>query len=81
MLKVERRIKFIWDFRGEFAAQTAKHHAIHLGEFCEQEKIDEFKADSQALNDFHSIAYVVASERYLDEIKNKLKPHRAQISD
>ena len=34
-----RKIKLIWDFRGEAAAKTAEHHLIHLNEYLENEKI------------------------------------------
>ena len=34
-----RRIKLIWDFRGEDGHQTAVHHEIHLKQFVEKEKI------------------------------------------
>ena len=33
-----RKIKLIWDFRGQAAAKTAEHHEIHLKEFLETEK-------------------------------------------
>ena len=33
-----RKIKLIWDFRGEAAAKTAEHHDIHLNEYLEKEK-------------------------------------------
>ena len=33
-------IKIIWDFRGENNFPIAKHHAIHLKEFCLKEKLD-----------------------------------------
>ena len=32
---MSRKIKLLWDFRGEDAAETAKHHTIHLKEFAE----------------------------------------------
>ena len=30
---MSRKIKLIWDFRGEAAAKTAEHHDIHLKEY------------------------------------------------
>ena len=29
---MSRKIKLIWDFRGEASAKTAEHHDIHLKE-------------------------------------------------
>jgi len=31
---LERKLKLIWDFRGESSEKTAEHHAIHLKEFA-----------------------------------------------
>ena len=28
-------IRYIWDFRGRDAEATARHHAVHLGQFLE----------------------------------------------
>ena len=36
---MSRKIKLIWDFRGEVATKTAEHHDIHLKEYLEKEKI------------------------------------------
>ena len=34
-----RKIKLIWDFRGQAARKTAEHHEIHLKEFIQAEKL------------------------------------------
>ena len=36
---MSRKIKLLWDFRGEDAAATAKHHTVHLKEFAEIEAL------------------------------------------
>ena len=36
---MDRKIKLLWDFRGEDAKETAKHHTIHLKEFATLEKL------------------------------------------
>ena len=35
---MSRKIKLIWDFRGEVATKTAEHHEIHLKEYISIEK-------------------------------------------
>jgi len=36
---MDRKIKLLWDFRGEDAKEIAKHHTIHLKEFATLEKL------------------------------------------
>jgi len=73
------KIKVIWDFRGEDGLQTAKHHAIHLKEFCEKEKILNNAIDYSKLSEFHAIAYVIVDKENVNIIRDSLKPHRAEI--
>lgn len=35
---MQRKIKLIWDFKGESGLKTAEHHAKHLKEFADREK-------------------------------------------
>ena len=34
-----RKIKLIWEFKGEDAEKTALHHEIHLKQFAEKENL------------------------------------------
>ncbi len=72
-------IKIIWDFRGEDGYQTAKHHAIHLKEFCDKNQLDYQIVDAEKLNDFHTIAYIVTKKQNVVIIRDALKPHRAEV--
>ena len=72
-------IKIIWDFRGEESHQTAIHHAIHLKEFCDKNQLDYLIVDTEKLNDFHTIAYIVTEKQNVVIIRDALKPHRAEV--
>ena len=37
---MNRKIKLIWDFRGQEAQKIAEHHAIHLEEFAVKENLE-----------------------------------------
>lgn len=70
-------IKFIWDFRGPGALHTAKHHEVHLKEFCSLEKMHEVKTGFEVMNDLHAIAYLITADNHLALIRDRLRPHRA----
>lgn len=73
------KIKIIWDFRGEESEQTAKHHAIHLKEFCEKEGVKTDEVGYMSLNDFYTIAFIITEKDNVIIIRDALKPHRAEI--
>ena len=73
------KIKIIWDFRGEDGLQTAKHHAIHVKEFCEKENIPFHSIDFQELAELHAIAFVIVDKPNIVTIRDVLKPHRAEV--
>ena len=56
---MSRKIKLIWDFRGEAAAKTAEHHEIHLKEFLEKENYSLKITGISVVNEMHAIAYMV----------------------
>ncbi len=72
-------IKIIWDFRGEDGHQTAIHHAIHLKEFCDKNKISYQQIDTQIINDFHSLAFITTLKENVVTIRDALRPHRAEV--
>ena len=76
---MSRKIKLIWDFRGESAAKTAEHHAIHLNEYLEKEKLTLEKTGFEILNKMHAIAFVVVEEKDMIRFRDALKPHRGEV--
>lgn len=72
-----KKIKFIWDFRGPGAMQTAKHHEIHLREFCEAENLTDYEVGHTELNEAQALAYVITPAEVLKLIRDRLRPHRA----
>lgn len=76
---MSRKIKLIWDFRGEAAAKTAEHHAIHLNEYLENEKRTLEKTGFEILSEMHAIAFVVVEEKDMIPYRDALKPHRGEV--
>ena len=74
-----RKIKLIWDFRGEASAKTAEHHLIHLNEYLENEKIILEKTGFDVINEMHAIAYIVVEEKDMIQFRDVLKPHRGEV--
>lgn len=71
------KIKFIWDFKGEAGKPTADHHAIHLKDYIEKHQLLDCSSGVEQVSDMHSIAYLIADEKYLEKIKQELRPRRA----
>ncbi|TAF10282.1 MAG: hypothetical protein RSE15_11235 [Flavobacterium sp.] len=76
---MSRKIKLIWDFRGEASAKTAEHHDIHLKEYLDEEKITLEKTGFEVLNEIHAIAFIVVEEKDMIRFRDVLKPHRGEI--
>ena len=74
-----KHIQLIWDFYGEDALQTAKHHAIHLEEFFNKENYPYHAAAAELLGADHAIAYIICAEQEVHLVKHSLKPQRALI--
>lgn len=74
-----RRIKLIWDFKGEDALQTAKHHQIHLQEFADRENILKSNPGHIQVSDLHTLATMEVNEDIVFKVRDALKPHRAEI--
>jgi hypothetical protein len=73
------RIKLIWDFRGPNAGPIAKHHVKHLQEFVAFEALQNTICLSEEINPSHHIAVLVAEKTYMNELRERLKPHRGQL--
>lgn len=74
-----RKIKLIWDFRGEVAAKTAEHHEIHLKEYIAAEKLALDITGFEIQNEMHSIAFMVVEEKDMIAVRDALKPHRGEV--
>ena len=77
--EIMRKIKLIWDFRGEVAAKTAEHHEIHLIEFIEAEKLELNITGFEILNEMYAIAFIVVEEKDMITVRDALKPHRGEV--
>lgn len=76
---MNRKIKLIWDFRGETAAKTAEHHEIHLKEFLETEKYPLQITGFEIRSEMHAIAFLVVEEQDMITFRDALKPHRGEV--
>ena len=72
-------IKLIWDFRGPNAEKIAQHHAIHLREFAQAEDLKNSLCDTEPITEMHHIAYLVVEKSLMNELRERLKPHRGQL--
>ncbi|GGW44896.1 hypothetical protein [Arenibacter certesii] len=75
----ERKIKLIWDFRGEAAHKTALHHKLHLEEYSASEQLENCIIGSQDINEMHSIAFLVVNESKMIAMRDALRPHRGEV--
>ena len=75
---MESRVKLIWDFRGTNAMHIAKHHAIHLTEYAEAQKLQNYSVGDQLISPMHHIAFMVVDQERMGELRETLKPHRGQ---
>jgi len=76
---LSRKIKLLWDFRGPDAAQTAKHHTIHLKEFAEMENLTFFEIDIEEKNPMLFAAFITVDEKDMKVYRDALKPHRGEV--
>ncbi len=75
------RVKLIWDFRGPNAKHIAEHHAKHLGEFAEAEKLQNTILGQEEISAMHHIAFLVVEKHLMDSLRETLKPTRGQLYD
>ncbi|MFN8275559.1 MAG: hypothetical protein U0X58_11860 [Flavobacteriaceae bacterium] len=74
-----RRIKLIWDFRGEGAQKTAEHHEIHLKEYIKIQGLQVNITGFEIKNELYSIAYMVVEESDMISVRDALRPHRGEV--
>jgi len=71
-------VRLIWDFRGPDGLKTAEHHAIHLREFFEKEKIADLKVDCSTISDMHYTAFAEVPMEKMIAFRDALKPNRGE---
>jgi hypothetical protein len=76
---MSRKIKLIWDFRGEVAARTAEHHEIHLKEYIAIEKLPITITGFEVINELYAIAFMVVTDENMIQVRDALKPHRGEL--
>ena len=76
---MSRQIKLIWDFRGAVSAKTAEHHEIHLKEYILAEKLSPNITGFETFGEMHAIAFMVVTDETMIQVRDALKPHRAEI--
>ena len=74
-----RKIKLIWEFKGEDAKQTAIHHEIHLKGFAVKENLSINITGVDEVNELFYIAYMVVMEDMVFKVRDALIPLRAEI--
>lgn len=76
---MSRKIKLIWDFRGETAAKIAEHHEKHLKEYIAAEAFEEKTTGFEVLSELYAIAFMVVDEQNMLLVRDALKPHRGEV--
>jgi hypothetical protein len=76
---MSRQIKLIWDFRGPASAKTAEHHEIHLKEYIVVEKLPLNITGFKIQSEMQAIAFMVVTEENMIQVRDALKPHRAEV--
>lgn len=76
---MSRKIKMIWDFRGETAAKIAEHHEKHLKEYLEIEKLPEIATGFEILSELYAIAFMIVTDEHMIQVRDALKPHRGEL--
>lgn len=74
-----RKIKLIWDFRGEASAKTAEHHEMHLKEYIIIENLPIKITGFEIKNELHAIAFMVVTDENMIPVRDALKPHRGEL--
>ena len=76
---MSKQSKLIWDFRGPVAAKTAEHHEIHLKEYITIEQFPLNITGFEVKNELHAIAFMVVTDENMIQVRDALKPHRAEV--
>ena len=72
-------IKLIWDFRGPDSAMTASQHERHLRDYASSASLSPGITGLQEISDEYSLAYLVIQREDMVQVRDALKPHRAEV--
>ncbi len=75
---MSKQLKVIWDFRGPASQRTAEHFVIHLEEYLKGNTLKSHGHGSEIRSDMIAIAFLIIGTEDLEQVKNELKPHRAE---
>ena len=75
---MSERIKLIWDFRGPNANPIAEHHAKHLNEFAQSERLKNAVTGTEHIEGIHHIAFLIVDKQLMTSLRERLKPNRGQ---
>ena len=70
------KAKLVWIFSGEGSLKIAKHHVVHLKDFCEIEKVEVVEFGTEKQTEFTSIAFMIVQKELVDTLRQSLKPHK-----
>lgn len=76
---MSRKIKLIWDFRGQDAARIAEHHEIHLKEYIAIEQFPINITGFEIINEMYAIAFMIVTDENMIQVRDALKPHRGEL--
>ena len=76
---MDRKIKLLWDFRGPYALETAKHHTIHLKEFATIEGLAYYDINVIEKNPMLVSAFITVNEKDMKIYRDALKPQRGEL--
>lgn len=75
---MSKKIKLIWDFRGQNAHEIATHHVKHLNEYLTLENYSLKITGVENIAEFYTLAYMVVEEQDMLIFRDALKPHRGE---
>lgn len=76
---MNRKIRLVWDFYGDLAEGTAKHHLIHLEEFMKRETLAFYNQGISTEAELHALAFITVDEKDVIPLRDTLKPNRAFV--
>ena len=77
---MNRKIKLIWDFRGNGSLEIAKHHCIHLEEFAVNEMLHFHEIATNIISEMYCQAFITVDEKDMITFRDALKPHRGEVA-
>lgn len=77
---MDRKIKLIWDFRGQEAVEIAKHHCIHLEEFAVKENLIFHEIAIKEISEMYCMAFITVNEKDMITYRDALQPHRGEVA-